>query len=178
MRHDRSEARYQRDQIRLERSITAANDIGKHVKSSPAWADGNNTAKLYAMLDAKESIIITMGNQLMDSVPHSWQECMQLEVEARAKAEARNRKKQKLDLTSQSRQCSTNANQAPSAPMKEREVQLAWAYVLRQLKLLGGEHARWHLLDTSQSGLTGHSGKVDFCFSAVQQKAWPQVVAM
>lgn len=53
-----------------------------------------------------------------------------------------------------------------------------WAYVLRQLKEVGGEHAQWHLIDTSQSGVTGHSGKVDFCFSAVHQKAWPQVVAM
>ena len=50
--------------------------------------------------------------------------------------------------------------------------------MLRQLKQVGAEHAHWHLIETSQSGVTGHSGKVDFCFSASQQRAWPQVVAL
>lgn len=178
MKQDHIEARYQRERAKLQRSITSANEVGKRVKSSPDWTDGNNSIKLYALLDAKESTVVTMCKALTRSIPHSWEECMQLEVKARAQAEADKSKKQKLDPTLQSAQCSASTNQPASAILKEREVQLAWAYVLRQLKKVGGEHAQWHLIDTSQSGLTGHSGKVDFCFSAVHQKAWPQVVAM
>ena len=55
---------------------------------------------------------------------------------------------------------------------------MAWGYILRQLKRVGEEHAQWQLHDTCQSGITGHSGRVGFCFSAFQQKAWPQVVAV
>ena len=115
--------------------------------------------------------------KLLRSLPHSWEECLHLEIEERAKGEPGNRKRKKLELTSQSANSSASA-QTHSAPLRESQVQLAWGYVLRQMKQVGEAHAQWQLLDTSQSGITGHSGKVDFCFSAVQQKAWPQVVAM
>lgn len=46
------------------------------------------------------------------------------------------------------------------------------------LKQVGAQHAQWHLQDTSGSGITGHSGKVDFCLFAALHKAWPQVVAV
>ncbi|DBA96437.1 TPA: hypothetical protein ACH3X1_015329 [Trebouxia sp. C0004] len=105
---------------------------------------------------------------------------MQLETEERAKGEPGNRKRKKLHLTSQSADSSAaaTASQTHSVPLDDSPVQLVWGYKLRQLKRVGEEHAQWQLHDTSQSGITGPSGKVDFCFSAVQQKAWPQVVAM
>jgi len=180
LQQDRREARYHRDQVQAQRSITAAADIGKLLKSSSAWIDSNRSLKLYKMLDVEDSTVMLLIKKLLRSLPQSWGECIQLEIEERAKGEPGNRKRKKLDLTSQSAGSSAaaTASQIHSAPLKESQVQLAWGYILRQLKQVGEEHAQWQLLDTSQSGITGHSGKVDFCFSAVQQKAWPQVVAM
>ena len=177
---DRSEARYHRDQLQAQRSIIAAADVGKLLKASSAWINSNKPSKLYHMLDAEDSTVMSLVEKLLSSLPHSWEECIQLELEARAKSEPGNRKRKKLDLTSQLADSSAaaTASQTHSAPLKESQVKLAWGYILRQLKQVGEEHAQWHLLDTSQSGITGHSGKVDFCFSAVQQKAWPQVVAL
>ena len=132
------------------------------------------------MLDVKDSQVTELITKLLRSTPRSWQECVQLEIEERAKAEPGNTKRKKLHLTSQSADTSAaaNAGQTQSVPLEDSPVQLVWGYILRQLKRVGEEHVQWQLLDTSQSGVTGHSGKVDFCFSAVQQKAWPQVVAM
>ena len=180
LQQDRSEARYHRDQVQAQRSITAAADIGKLLKSSSVWINSNRSSKLYEMLDIEDSMVIELIEKLLRSLPHSWGQCMQLEIEERAKGELGNRKRKKLDVTSQSADSSATAvsSQIHSAPLKESQVQLAWGYILRQLKQVGEEYAQWQLLDTSQSGITGHSGKVDFCFSAVQQKAWPQVVAM
>ncbi len=171
LQQDCSEARYHRDQVQAQRSITAAADIGKLLKSSSAWIDSNRSLKLYKMLDVEDSTVMLLIKKLLRSLPQSWGECIQLEIEERAKGEPGNRKRKKLDLTSQSAGSSAaaTASQIHSAPLKESQVQLAWGYILRQLKQLGEEHAQWQLLDTSQSGITGHSGKVDFCFSAVQQ---------
>lgn len=58
------------------------------------------------------------------------------------------------------------------------DVQLAWGYVLRQLQHVGAQNVQWYLHDTSHSGITGHSGKVDYCVTADKLKAWPQVVAL
>ncbi len=132
------------------------------------------------MLDVKDSTVTALIKKLLRSIPHSWVECMQLEIEERAKAEPGNPKRKKLHLTSPSAGSSAAAiaSQIHSVPLDDSPVRLVWGYVLRQLQRVGEEHAQWQLLDTSQSGVTGHSGKGDFCFSAVQQKAWPQVVAM
>ena len=172
LQQDRSEARYHRDQVKAQRSVTAAAGIGKLIKSSSVWNVSNGSQQLYKMFDVEDSTILKLCKKLLRSLPHSWRECVALAIEQRAKSKPGNKKRRNLDLTSQL------ADSSQSAPLTKSQVQLAWGYILRQLKQVGEEHAHWHLLDTSQSGVTGHSGKVDFCVSAVQQKAWPQVVAM
>ena len=94
---------------------------------------------------------------------------LQLEIEARANSNLGTVKRRKADLSSQP---------ANSAALQERHVQLYWGYLLRQLEQVAAEHAHWHLHDTSASGITGHSGKMDYCFAADKQKAWAQAVTL
>ena len=156
--------RFQRIQMQAEQSITSAADIGRLFKASPAWIGSSRPVNLYGMLDAEEATINELISRCLGITPHSWEECMRLELKERAKSDW-----QLSNSTSESDTVSISA---------ERQIHLGWAYVLRQLKQVGEQHVQWHLYDTSDSGITGHSGKVDFCFSAVQQKAWPQVVAL
>ena len=78
-------------------------------------------------------------------------------------------KRRKADLSSQP---------ANSAALQERHVQLCWGYLLRQLEQVAAEHPHWHVHDTSASAITGHSGKMDYCFAADKQKAWAQAVTL
>ena len=172
---DHNEARYLREKCRTEQSITAASDIGKSVMNSPFWMGSCNCDKLYNMLDVEDSTVHELSQKLIHSLPRSWAQCMQQEIEERARDEPVNNKRKKPDLPSKSADSSPSASQPL---VYERQIQLSWGYVLRQLKQVGAEHAHWHLIDTSQSRITGHSGKVDFSFSASQQRAWPQVVAL
>lgn len=94
---------------------------------------------------------------------------LQLEIEARAESILGMVKTRKADLSSQP---------ANSAALQERHVQLCWGYLLRQLEQVAAEHPHWHVHDTSASAITGHSGKMDYCFAADKQKAWAQAVTL
>ena len=157
------------DLARAQRSITSAVDVGRNVLSSSTWNEGSNSLKLYEEFDAPEDLVQDLIGKLVDSLPTSWLECKQLEIEARAKSNPGTVKRRKADLSSQP---------ANSAALQQSHVQLCWGYLLRQLEQVAAEHAQWHLHDTSASGITGHSGKVDYCFTADKQKAWPQVVTL
>ncbi len=163
------DARFELKLARAERSITSAADVGRTVMSSSAWNKGSNRVMLYEKFDAPEDLVQDLIGKLVDSLPTSWLECKQLEIEARAKSNPDTVKKRKADLSPQ---------QANSAALQESDVQLCWGYLLRQLQHAASEHAQWHLHDTSASGISGHSGKVDYCFTADKQKAWPQVVTL
>ncbi|KAL0034272.1 hypothetical protein WJX77_006407 [Trebouxia sp. C0004] len=100
-------------------------------------------------------------NFVFISLERQQQTFLLLETEERAKGEPGNRKRKKLHLTSQSADSSAaaTASQTHSVPLDDSPVQLVWGYKLRQLKRVGEEHAQWQLHDTSQSGITGPSGK-------------------
>ncbi len=124
LQQDRSEARYHRDRVQAQRSITAAAGIGGLLKSSSAWFDSNRWLKLHGV---KKSTITELIEKLLRSLPHSWEECIQLDIKETAKGESGNRKRKKLELTSQSADGSATAaaSQTHSAPLKESQVQLA-----------------------------------------------------
>lgn len=105
----------------------------------------------------------------MNRLPTSWLECEQLEIEARAKSKPSMIRRRKIDVSS---------HPANPAALQEGHVRLCWGYLLRQLEQVAAEHAQWHLHDTSASGITGHSGKVDYCFTADKQKAWAQMLTL
>lgn len=106
----------------------------------------------------------------MKKLPGSLRECDQLERESRESSNMGN-------ITQQKRRPDTSSAES-SDDLAEADVQLAWGCVLRQLKQVGAQHLQWYLHDTSSSGVTGHSGKVDYCMTAGRLKAWPQVVAL
>lgn len=117
-----------------------------------------------------EHVLDKLTIEVVKKLPGSLKECARLESELRESSNMGNITQQKRRLDTSSAESSDN--------LAEADVQLAWGYVLRQLRQVGSQHAQWHLHDTSSSGLTGHSGKVDYCMTADRLKAWPQVVAL
>ena len=164
-----NEAQHHRERLQADRSIISAGDVGRQLKSSSAWTSSPNVSKLYHMLDVKETTLKTLVDNTLRTLPGSWEACAQLETLARAEDNSSNKKRQKPSSADSS--VITTAHQTSSASLTESQVQLGWGYVLRQLQQVGGQYAQWHLQDTSVSGITGHSGKVDFCFFAAQHKA-------
>ena len=163
------DARFMLYLAQAERSIPSVAEIGKTVMSSSAWNKGNDSLRLYEKFDAPEVVVQDLMDKLVNSLPTSWLECEQLEIEARAKSKPSMIRRRKIDVSS---------HPANPAALQESHVRLCWGYLLRQLEQVAAEHAQWHLHDTSASGITGHSGKVDYCFTADKQKAWAQMLTL
>lgn len=174
-----TEARGLKDIARLMRSITTAGDIGKHIKEQPAWLDGlRQTEQLYSRLDAKEDHVTELMDAVLDRLPDTIEECAQLEALPEQSSRVK-RKRSPANMSSSSDTLAeSSSSQLPSGALTEAEVQKGWYHLLTQLQQAGKQHVKWHLHDTSKSGITGHGSKVDYCFMASSMKAWPQVVAM
>lgn len=155
--------------MRAQRSFTSAAEVGRNIMDLDAWPKSCRPHELWNMLDASESTVEDLVNKVIRKLPASMQECAELEGDCRASSRNSSKIKQKRRLDTLS---------AASDTLAEEDVQLAWGYVLRQLQQVGAHYVQWYLHDTSHSGITGHSGKVDYCMTADTLKAWPQVVAL
>ena len=156
--------------MRAQRSVTSAAEVGRNIMATQDWSEGCQMYRLWGLLDFPEHVLDKLTIEVAKKLPGSLQECAQLEREVRESSNMGNIAQQKRRLDTSSAESSDN--------LAEADVQLAWGYVLRQLKQVGAQHVQWYLHDTSSSGITGHSGKVDYCMTADRLKAWPQVVAL
>lgn len=165
------------ERAQAQRSITLAADIGKFVQASPAWTDGlTQKQDFYSKLDATEDDVTDLMGAVLKQPPNNIEEC----VEHAALPEQSFGAMRKRLLANKSSTPDTLPASSSSQPHPREmtDVQTGWGYLLRQLRQAGKQHVQWRLHDTSKSGITGHSGKVSYCFSAASMKAWPQVVAL